>query len=74
MQIRFFLNQNQKKNNEKSPDYWGYIKDEAGEKRQKISAWKKRNDKGEFISVIIDDIVPQESAPAMTINEDDLPF
>jgi uncharacterized protein (DUF736 family) len=82
MQIRFYLNRNAKKNSEKSPDYWGYIKDENGEKRQKVSAWGKKNDRGEvYLSVVIDDIQSgnsekPNSQPAFDFpkQDDDLPF
>ena len=81
-QIKFYLNKNLKKNSDKSPDYWGYIKDENGEKRQKASAWGKKNDRGEvFLSVIIDDYQSSnsekpnnQSVPDLTIQPDDLPF
>lgn len=51
--IKFFMNRERNKKTPKSPDYWGKVAIEG--KTYKLAGWEGTNDKGDYISVQLND-------------------
>lgn len=72
--MKFYLNVNKQKKSDKSPDWWGYVKDDAGNQTHKVSAWEGNNSNGRYLSVIVDPIVQDDKFPLANHPDDGLPF